>query len=137
MREQPILQFSGGAPAERAQPELILALDRVALPVPLRPEILVDAVRKNLDLICNERQQRNWWPLAGAQCAAGETQVAEHQRVAEPIVIATAAADRGQIGVGQRVVADQFTLLHRRLEQIRYLDFAQSLPSRHSCLLTL
>lgn len=70
LREQRIFQFSGGAPAERAQPELILALDRVALPVPLRPEIFVDTIRESPDLICNERQQRNWWPLAGAQRTA-------------------------------------------------------------------
>jgi hypothetical protein len=55
LREQRIFQFSGDAPAERAQPELILALDRVALPVPLRREIFVEAVRKSPDLICNER----------------------------------------------------------------------------------
>ncbi len=137
LREQRLCHLSGSKPAERAQPELLLALDRVALPVPLRREIFVDAVRKNLDLICNEHQQRGRRSLADAQCAAREAQVAEHQRVTEPVVIAAAAPDRGKISIGQRVVADQLTLLRRRLEQLRDLCFAQSLPSRHSCLLTL
>lgn len=137
LREQRLCHLSGSKPAERAQPELLLALDRVALPVPLRREIFVDAVRKNLDLICNEHQQRGRRSLADAQCAAREAQVAEHQRVTEPVVIAAAAPDRGKISIGQRVVADQLTLLRRRLEQLRELRFAQSLPSRHSCLLTL
>ena len=109
----------------------------MALPVPLRREIFVDAVRKNLDLLGNERQQRGRRPLAGAQRAARETQVAEHQRVAETVVVAAAAPDRGEVSVGQRVVAYQLTLLRRRLEQLRDLGFAQSLPSRHSCLLAL
>ena len=65
-----------------------------------------------------------------------EAQVAEHQRVTEPIVVTAAAPDRGEVSVGQRVVADQLTLLSRRLEQLRELRFAQSLSSRHSCLLT-
>ena len=109
----------------------------MSLPVPFRREISVKAVRKSLDLICNERQQRNWRPLAGAQRAAGEAQVAEHQRVAEPIVIAATAPDRDEVSVGQRVMADQFALFRRRLEQLRDLGFAQSLPSRHLSLLIL
>jgi len=135
--EQRLCHLSGSKLAKRAQPKLLLALDRVALPVPVRREIFVDAVRKGLDLICNERPQRRRGALAGAQRAAGEAQVAEHQRVAEPIVIAAAAPDRDEVSVGQRVVADQLTLLRRRLEQLRELRFAQSLPSRHPCLLTL
>ena len=66
LREQRIFQFSGGAPAERAQPELILALDRVTLSVPPRREIFVDAVRKNIGLIRNEHQQRGRRSLADA-----------------------------------------------------------------------
>src|SRR6202012_4867101 len=104
----------------------------MALPVPFRRKVFVNAVWKSVDLICNERQQWNWWPLAGAQSAAGEAQVAEHQRVAEPIVIAATASDCDEVTVGQRVMADQFALFRRRLEQLRVLGFAQSLPSRHS-----
>jgi len=55
LREQCLCHLGGSKPAERTQPELPLALDHVALPVPLRREIFVDAVRKSLDLICNER----------------------------------------------------------------------------------
>ena len=127
LREQRLRQLSGSTLAKRAQPKLLLALDRVALPVPFRREIFVDAVRKSLDLICNEHQQRGRRSLADAQCAAWEAQVAEHQRIAEPVVVAAAAPDRGEVSVGQRVVADQLTLLRRRLEQLRELRFAQSL----------
>jgi hypothetical protein len=72
----------------------------VALPVPFRREIFVNAVWKSVDLICHECQQRNGWPLAGAQRAAREMQIAEHQCVAEPIVLATVSADCGVISVG-------------------------------------
>ena len=41
--------------------------DRVALPIPLRGEILVDAVWKNVDLLCDKRQQRRRLSLAGTQ----------------------------------------------------------------------
>jgi hypothetical protein len=99
--------------------------------------IFVDAVRKSLDLICNERQQRRRRPLTSTQRPARKAQVAKHQRVTETILVATATADRGQISVGQRVVADQLTLVRRRFEQFRDLGFAQSLPSCHSCLLIL
>ena len=65
-------QLSGSKPAERTQPELLLALDCMALPVPFRREVFVDAVRKNLDLICNKCQQRGRRSLAGAQRSAGK-----------------------------------------------------------------
>ena len=56
LHEQRLCHLSGSKLAKRAQPELLLALDRVALPVSVRHEVFVDAVRKGLDLICNEHQ---------------------------------------------------------------------------------
>jgi hypothetical protein len=116
---------------------LLLALDRVPLPVSLGREIFVDAVGKNIDLRRDERQHGRGRPFTGTQCAARETQVAEHQRIAEAIVIAAAATARGKIGFGQRIVAHQLTLFRRRFEQLCDLGFVQSLPSRHACLLIL
>jgi len=65
-REQRLCHLSGSKPAERTQPEMLLALDCVALPVPLRREIFVDAARKSLDLIGNECAQRSRRSLASA-----------------------------------------------------------------------
>ena len=59
-----------------------------------------------------------------AERAARETQVAEHERIAEAVVIAAAASDRDEVsGCGQRVMADQFALFRRRLEQLRRVGF--------------
>ena len=91
-------------------------------------------LRKNVDLLGDERQQRGRRSLAGAQRTAGIAQVAKHQRVTEAVVIAAAAPNRGEVRVGQRVVADQLTLIRRRIEQRGDLGFGQLLPSRHSCL---
>ena len=93
------------------------------------------AVRKNIDLFGDERQQRGRGPFAGAQRTARVTQVAKHQRIAEAVVIATAAPDHREVSIGQRVVAHQLTLIGRRIEQRGELGFGQLLSSRHSCLL--
>src|SRR5271166_2334352 len=132
--EQRAFQLGCGVLAERAQPKLLLALDDVTLPVPIRGEIFVDGIRKNVDLISDERQQSSRRPLTGTQRATRETQITEHQCVAETVMIPTATPDRCEISFGEREVAHQLTLLGRRLKQLRYLDFAQSLPARHSGL---
>ncbi len=103
----------------------------MTLSVPFGREIRVDAVRKHIELVGNEGQQRRRWMLAGAQRATGKAQIAKHRPVAETVMIATAAADRGKISFGQRAVAHQLALLSRRLEQFRDLGFVQPLPSRH------
>ena len=132
--EQHAFQRGSEVLAERAQSKLLLAIDDVTLPVPIRGEIFVDDIRKNVDLISNERQQSSGRPLTGTQRAARQTQITEHQCVAETVVIPTTTPDRYEISFGEREVAHQLTLLCRRLEQLCYLDLAQSLPARHSCL---
>lgn len=76
LRQQPVDQLGGRTDAERPKPKLLLALDRLTLAAPLGGEIVVDRVRQNLDLLGDEGQQRRRRPLAGAQRAAGKTQVA-------------------------------------------------------------
>ena len=72
--------------------------------------------------------------FAGTQFAARITQVAKHERMTKPVWVATAASDRSQVGVGQRIVAHQFALIGRRIEQLHDLGVGQMLSSCHSCL---
>jgi hypothetical protein len=83
---------------------------------PLRGQILVDGVRKNPDLVSDECKQVGWRSLAGAQRTTGEAQVAEHERMAEAVVIAAAAPDHDEVSRGQREMTHQLTLLRRRIE---------------------
>lgn len=92
----------------------------------------VERVRDDVDLFGDEVQQGRGRPFAGAQRAAGVVEVAEHQRVTETVVVATAAPDGGEIRSGESVVAHQLTLLGGRVEQRADLRLAQLLPSRHS-----
>ena len=92
-------QFGCGTFAERTKPELLLAFDGMTLAVPLRREILVQRVRKNPDLLGDECEQGRRRSLAGAQRSAGVAQVAEHESVAEAVVISAAAPDCSEIGL--------------------------------------
>jgi|SRR5271166_9171 len=87
--EQRAFQLGCGVLAERAQPKLLLALDDVTLPVPIRGEIFVDGIRKNVDLISDERQQSSRRPLTGTQRATRETQITEHQCITDTVMIPT------------------------------------------------
>jgi len=108
LRQQPVDQLSGRTGAKRPKPKLLLALDRLTLAAPLGGEVVADPagcsrirrVRQNLHLLRDEGQQRRRWPLAGAQRTAGKTQVAEHERVAEAVVVAAAAPDCCEVGGG-------------------------------------
>src|SRR3954462_9533956 len=62
---------------------------------------------------------------------------AEHERMAETVVIAAAAPDHDEISSGQREMTHQLTLLRRWVKQLCDLGFAQSLSWRHPCLLAL
>src|SRR3954469_5426665 len=135
LRQESICQFGGGALPKGAKSKSLLALDRLTLTGPLRGQIRVDGVRKNPDLVSDERKQGGWRSLAGAQRTTGEAQVAEHQCMAEAVVIAAAAPDRGEISSGQREMTHQLTLLRRWVKQLCDLGVAQSLSSCHSCLL--
>ncbi len=137
LRQQGAHQFRRRAPAEGLHPKLVLALDRLTLPGPLRGQVVADRAWEDFDLLGDEPEQCCRRAFAGAQRAAREPQVAEHQRMAEAVVVAAAAPDRGQVRSGQRVVAHQLALLGRRVEQVRNLGFGQLLPSRHRCLLGL
>ena len=132
MREQGVQQFGVGATAKRAQAEVLLALDSVALPAPFGLDVFVDCTRDGADLLGHERHHGSGRAFAGPQRAAGMTQVAKHYRIAEPVVVAAAALGRGQIFGRHGVVAHQFALLDRRVEQLCKLGFTQLLPSRHS-----
>ena len=111
-------------------------IDGVTPAIPLGDEILVDTIRKHLDLFGEETDQRRRRPLTGPQSAAGIVEIAEHEPIAEAIGIAPAAQNRREVRCRQRKVTDQLTLLDGGIEQLRDLCFAQSLPWRHSCLPT-
>src|SRR5271166_6044061 len=130
-------QLCRGLFAEGTKPEPLLTFEGVTPAIPLCGQILVDRLRKHPDLFGDETDQRRGRPLAGAQGAAGIVEIAEHQPIAETIGIAPAAQNRREVGRRQREVTDQLTLLDGWIEQLRDLRFAQSLPSRHSCLPTL
>jgi hypothetical protein len=76
LRQQGICQFLRRPPAERTQFELVLTLCSMPLTVPLHREISVNCLWKDTDLIGDEFEQRDRWPLAGAQCTARVAQVA-------------------------------------------------------------
>jgi hypothetical protein len=135
VRQQPAGQFVRGTRAEGTEPQPVLHFGYMALSVALCGEIVVNGFRKDIDLLCDEREKRPWRSLARLQRAAGVTEITEHEGLAETVMIATTAPDHRHIRGGQRVMAHQLTLLCRRVEQRRDLGFGQLLPSRHPCLL--
>jgi transposase len=70
----------------------------VALPVSFRCEVLFNLGRQNVDLICNKRNQLRRWNFTGTQWPAGVAQIAKHQGVTEPVMIAAASPDQRKIG---------------------------------------
>jgi len=122
--------FAGGAPAEGTQAQPLLTFDGVSLPVPLRREIVLDRRRQRVNLLRDERNQRGWGSLTRFQRAAGIPQIAQHQCVAEAVVVAAVAPNRSEITGRQRVVAHQFTAIGRRIEQRGDLGLGQ-LRSAH------
>src|SRR4051794_11699084 len=99
--------------AEGTDPKFLLAFDCVALAVALLGEGCVDRFGKNVDLFSNKCQQSPRWSLTNAHSAAGISQVAAHQGIAETVVITAAAVDRCQVGFRQSVMAHQFALFCR------------------------
>src|SRR5260370_42469785 len=77
--------------------------------VPLRGEIVLDRLRKSVNLLCNEQEKRPRRPLARLQRTARIAQIAKHEGVAEAITIATTAAEPFQGGSQKRVGAGQVT----------------------------
>ena len=64
----------------------------------------------------NKRDQSSRRPFTDAQGTPGIAEVAKHQRVAEAAVIASTAPDRGDIRLGQCIVAHQLTWICNWIE---------------------
>jgi len=134
MRQQPAGQFGSGTRAEGIQSEPILQVGGMTLSIALSGKVVVKGIRKNIDLLCDEREQRSWRSLARLQRTARITEITEHECLSELIMIATRAPDHREIRGGQRVMTHHLTLLGGRIEQRCDLGFGQLLASRHSCL---
>jgi hypothetical protein len=91
--------------------------------VPVGGEIFVDRFWKNFDLFGNECEEGFWRSFTLAQRAARITEVAKHECAAEAVVIATPAIDHREVSAGECVMADQFTLIVRRIKQCGDLGF--------------
>ncbi len=130
LRQQGGRQFRRRALAERTKPETLLTFDRMTLPIAFLPQIAVDGIPGNVDLLCDKREQR-------VRRAPRIAQVAKHQRLTETIVVATTTSVRRQIGVREREVAHELAAFRGRIIQLRDLRLAQPLSSCHSCLLAL
>jgi len=66
-------------------------------PVLLRGAIVADSPRKDVDLLGNKRNEPGRRSLVGPQRTAGMAQVAEHQGVAETVVITAVAPDQRDV----------------------------------------
>ena len=137
LRQKLLHQLRRRVLAEVTKSDLLLALDGLTLPVPFICKILINRCWEHADLFCNKFEHGRGRPFADLQSPARIAQVATHESEAQAVVVATTAGDGSQVGFRQCIMPDQLTLLGRRIEQLRNLDFAQSLPSRHSCLLAL
>jgi hypothetical protein len=93
VRKKPTRQLGGRHPSVGAEPKSLLKLSRMATPILVEAQILVQGLRQNIDLFSHERHQGGGRPLADPQWPAGVAQVTEHQREAEPVVVATATPD--------------------------------------------
>ena len=135
MWQQPGRQFRRGTRAEGTEPELVLQFNRMALTIPFHGKVFVDGLWKSVDLRGDERDKGRRRPLVGLQGPARMAKVAEHKRIAETVLIATAAPDHGEVRGGQRVMAHQLALISWRIEQRGEQGSRQNLPARHSGLL--
>src|SRR5208283_1020215 len=109
----------------------------MALTVSFLGKVFVKSLRRSINLAGDERDKGRWRPLIGLQGPAWMTQISEHERIAETVLIATASLDHGEVRGGKRVMAHQLALISRRIEQRRELGSSQNLLSRHSGLLGL
>ena len=115
-RQQPASQLGGRARAEGTEPKSVLQFRSVPPTVLLEDEIIIDGFRPDIDLLSNKRDQRSRRPFTDAQGTPGIAEVAKHQRVAEAAVIASTAPDRGDIRLGQGIVAYQLTWICKWIE---------------------
>jgi hypothetical protein len=117
VRQQPTGQFSGRACAKRAKPKPILQFRSMTPTVLFRNEIVVDGFRQNINLLTNKRDKSSRRSFGGVQRTTGVTLVAQHNRIAEAVVVTTAALDHCNVYIEQCVVAHQLTLIGKRVEQ--------------------
>jgi len=132
-RQQPDGQFGRRARAEGPQSKPVLQFRSVAPTVLLRAQIIVEGFRLNLDLLGNKRDKSSRRSFTDAQGTPGIAEVAKHQRVAESAVIAPAPPDQGDIRLGQCVVAQQLTLIRKRIKQRGNLGLGQLLSAHCLC----
>src|SRR6516162_1652376 len=97
VRQQPAGQIGGRTRPKGPKPETVLKFGRMAPSVPLRGEIVLDRLRKSVNLLCDEQEKRPRRPLARLQRTARIAQIAKHEGVAEAIMIATTAPDRCEV----------------------------------------
>ena len=97
VRQQPACQIRGRTRPEGTKPEAVLQFGRMTPSVPLLGEIVLDRLRKSVNLLCDEQEKRPRRPLTCPQRTAWIAQIAKHEGVAEAIMIATTAPDRCEV----------------------------------------
>jgi hypothetical protein len=97
VRQQPTGQFGSRACAKRAKSKSVLQFSGVTPAVLFRSEIVVYGFRQNINLPGNKRDESSRRSFRGMQRTTGITQVAEHKRMAEAVVVSTAALDHCDI----------------------------------------
>jgi hypothetical protein len=65
--------------------------------IPLLGEIVLDRLRKSVNLLCDEQEKRPRRPLTRPQRTARIAQIAKHEGIAEAIMVAATAADRSEV----------------------------------------
>jgi len=103
-----------------------------SIPPPARAVALktgLDRRRKNVNLLCHESRQLCWRPLTGSQRTTRIAQIAQHEGATDAVMLAPTPMNDREITCGQRIVADEFTPLRRRIEQRGDLGLGQLLSA--------
>ena len=125
LRMKGVGEFGRGIFPEGAEAKPVLQFGSMSSAILLRGEVVTDGFRPHVDLFGDKRDQGCRRPLIGPQRPPWMAEVAQHQRVAETAVIASAAPNHRKIRLGQRVIANQLTWLRGRIEQRGDLGLAQ------------
>ena len=126
-------QFRRGVFPEGAEPKPVLQFGGMPAAVLLGGEVVIDGPRPHIDLVGDERDQGRRRPLIRPQRPSWMAQIAQHQRVAEAAVIASAAPSHREIRLGQRVIAHQLAPVRGRIEERGDLGLGQLLSAHRSC----
>src|SRR5258707_15395613 len=89
VRQQPAGQIGGRTRPKGPKPETVLQFGRMAPSVPLRGEIVLDRLRKSVNLLCDEREKRPRRPPPRLQPTARIGPTAKHEGGARAVTIAT------------------------------------------------